>query len=141
MPSNSHFELGAENIPPPTRLAARDGLNPSTFCTVCQGRGRRGKGCAQVKIVSWTDLSRCHGAQDVEEDEGTVGGVVAHEVAMGEPSQEGERLKGQLSNHTAIKAVRRRREVCMSLGQPHHVVVKCVRVGECEGGRIGLTWY
>jgi len=33
------------------------------------------------------------GAEDVEEDEGAVGGVTAHEVAVGDASQEGEGLK------------------------------------------------
>ena len=36
-----YFVLGGANIPPPTRPAAREGLKPRSFWTVCRREGGR----------------------------------------------------------------------------------------------------
>jgi hypothetical protein len=51
-----------------------------------------------------TYLSDGHGAEDVEEDEGAVGEVGAHEVAMGDAVQPGDGHKRQLGDHAPIKS-------------------------------------
>lgn len=50
-----------------------------------------------------SDLSDCHGAEDVEEYEGAVSVVIAHEVAMGDTPNQREGFKGEPGYHTAIK--------------------------------------
>ena len=48
-------------------------------------------------------LSDGHGAEDVEEDEGAVGWVAAHEVAVREVLEDGEWSERQLRHHVPVK--------------------------------------
>ena len=50
-----------------------------------------------------THLSDGHGAEDVEEDEGAVGDITAHQVAVRDALQQREGLERQLCHHTTIK--------------------------------------
>ena len=48
-------------------------------------------------------LSDGHGAENVEEDEGAVCCVTAHEIAVGQILEYGERSERQLSHHMPVK--------------------------------------
>lgn len=63
------------------------------YCTICE----------PMVYCALPYLSDGHGAEDVQEDEGAVGEVLAHQVAMGDSSEQGEGFKGQLGHNMAIK--------------------------------------
>jgi len=110
-----YFEGAVGRNPAPILPTRLDGPNPSTFCTFC---GEKSERCWLVKLhdsrCGCTHLSNGHGAQDIEEDEGAVSEVAAHQVAVGNSSQESERFKWKFCNHTTIKPGGN--QVCSVLG-------------------------
>ena len=82
--------------PPPTLLAVLDGPNPSSFCTFCRGTESIGHVLLTTtdrQTDRQTHLPDGHGTKDVEENEGAVGDVAAHQVAMREALHQREGLK------------------------------------------------
>lgn len=51
-----------------------------------------------------THLANGHGAEDVQEDEGTVRGVVPQQVAMRQSLDVGEGRERELRHHSAVKS-------------------------------------
>lgn len=50
-----------------------------------------------------TDLSDSHGAENVEEDEGTVSDIITHQISVGDSLEEREGLKWKFGYHVPIK--------------------------------------
>ena len=54
-----------------------------------------------------TYLPDGHGAQNVEEDKGTISDIVAHQIAVGNSSEEREGLEWKFGDHMPVKTVQR----------------------------------
>lgn len=59
-----------------------------------------------------THLANGHGAEDVQEDEGTVRGVVPQQVAMRQSLDVGEGRERELRHHSAVKSEKGKTEDC-----------------------------
>ena len=62
-----------------------------------------------MEVFSPGYLSDRHGAEDVEEDEGTVGKVLPQKVTMGQALDVGDGGEGQFGHNPSVKAKRNRK--------------------------------
>lgn len=60
-----------------------------------------------------THLSDRHGAQNVQEDEGAVCGVVSQQVPMRQPLDVRERREGQLCHHSTVKSGKENKRIAI----------------------------
>lgn len=59
-----------------------------------------------------THLSDGHGAENIEEDEGTVCGVIAQQVSMRQSLDVGQGSKRELCHHSTIKSEKEKTNNC-----------------------------